>query len=354
LALHDALPISDSDVAVDALFRQSGVIRTETLGELFDVAALLSAQPPPAGPRVAIATNAGGLGILCADACAAAGLEVPELPPALRRALAAFLPGEASVANPVDMIASASAGDYERALGVLAASDAIDALIVIFIPPLVTRAEEVGAAIRRAAETMGRGKPLLAVFTSAAGAPADLSEGSTRIPTYTFPEEAARALARAAAWARWRNAPVAPLWQPAGVRRDEAHALVAAALARHPEGDWLTPEEVAHLLACYGIPLAETLVVPDARAAAAAAARLGGPVAVKAFGPRLVHKTEAGAVALGLAGRTAVRRAAVDMLARLAAAGTPAEGLVVQRMAPAGVEMIVGAVQDPVFGPVVA
>jgi acetate---CoA ligase (ADP-forming) len=258
------------------------------------------------------------------------------------------------VANPVDMIATASADDYERALGVLAAGDAIDALIVIFIPPLVTRAEEVAAAVRRAAETMDRSKPLLAVFTSAAGAPADLSEGSIRIPTYTFPEEAARALARAAAWARWRVQPAMPPWQATDARRDEAHALVAAALARHPDGDWLTPEEVEHLLACYDIPLVETLVVPDARAAAAAAASLGGPVVVKAFGRRLVHKTEAGAVALDLAGRTAVRRAAQAILERLAAAGTPAEGLVVQRMLPAGVEMIVGAVQDPVFGPVVA
>ena len=351
---HTGALLADSDVAVDALFRQSGVIRTETLGELFDVAALLSTQPPPAGRRVGIVTNAGGLGILCADASAAAGLEVPELPAALRAALAAFLPGEASVANPVDMIATASADDYERALGLLAGSDAIDALIVIFIPPLVTRAQEVGAAIRRAAEALDRGKPLLAVFTSAAGAPADLSEGATRIPTYTFPEEAARALARAAGWARWRSVPAPPPWQAAGARRDEAHALVAAALARRPEGEWLPPEEVAQLLACYDIPLVETLVVPDVRAAAAAAARLGGPVAVKAFGAGLVHKTEAGAVALRLTGRSAVRHAATAMLERLAAAGTPAEGLVVQRMAPAGVEMIVGAVQDPVFGPVVA
>ncbi len=351
---HTGALLADSDVAVDALFRQSGVIRSQTLGELFDVAALLAAQPPPAGRGVGIVTNAGGLGILCADACAAAGLEVPELPAETRRALAAFLPGEASVGNPVDMIASASAEDYERALGAVAASPAIDALVVIFIPPLVTRAEEVGAAVRRAAEAIEGRKPLLAVFTSAVGAPADLSEGAVRIPTYTFPEEAARALARAAGWARWREQPLAPPWQAADARRDEAHALVAAALARDPKGDWLTPDEVTRLLACYGIPMVETAVVGDAAAAAGVASALGEPVALKAFGAGLVHKSEAGAVVLGLSGRTSVRRAASAMLSRLAAAGTPAEGLVVQRMAPAGVEMIVGAVQDPVFGPVVA
>ena len=351
---HTGALLADSDVAVDALFRQSGVIRSETLGELFDVAALLAAQPPPSGQRVGIVTNAGGLGILCADACSAAGLEVPELPVETRRQLAEFLPGEASIGNPVDMIASAAAEDYERALAAVAASPVIDALIVIFIPPLVTRPEEVAAAIRRAALAMGGGKPLLAVFTSAAGAPADLSQGPLRIPTYAFPEEAARALARAAGWARWRQQPQAPAWQLADAARDEAHALVAAALGRQPEGGWLTPEETSRLLACYGVPLVETVVVPDARAAAAAATRIGGPVALKAFGPGLVHKTEAGAVVLDLAGRAPVRRAADAMVSRLAAAGTPAEGLVVQRMAPAGVEMIVGAVQDPVFGPVVA
>ncbi|HEX6349146.1 MAG TPA: GNAT family N-acetyltransferase [Candidatus Dormibacteraeota bacterium] len=351
---HTGALLADSEAAVDALFRQSGVIRSETLGELFDVAALLAAQPPPGGPRVGIVTNAGGLGILCADACSAAGLEVPELPAETRAQLAGFLPAEASVGNPVDMIASATAGDYERTLAALAASPAIDALIVIFIPPLVTRAEEVATAIRRVADTGAGGKPLLAVFTSAAGAPADLSEGALRIPTYTFPEEAARALSRAAAWGRWRDQPLAPPWQPADARRDEAHALVAAALGRLPEGGWLAPDETARLLACYGIRQVETVAVPDARAAAAAAEGMAGPVALKAFGAGLVHKTEAGAVVLGLEGRTAVRRAAREMLARLAAAGTPAEGLVVQRMAPAGVEMIVGAVQDPVFGPVVA
>ncbi|MEP7104810.1 MAG: acetate--CoA ligase family protein, partial [Chloroflexota bacterium] len=350
---HTGALLAESDVAVDALFRQSGVIRSETLGELFDVAALLAAQPPPAGRRVGIVTNAGGLGILCADACAAAGLEVPELPPETEGALRDFLPGDASVGNPVDMIASASAADYERALRLLAAAPGLDAVVVIFIPPLVTRAEEVGAAIQRAATAMA-GKPLLAVFTSAAGAPAALSAGDLRIPTYTFPEQAARALARAATWAEWRAQPTVPPWQAPDARGDEAHALIAEVLGREPAGAWLSPADVGRLLDCYQIPRVPTAGAADARAAATAAARIGGQVALKAFGPKLLHKTEAGAVELGLRGRAGVRRAAEAMLLRLAAAGTPAEGLLVQAMADPGVEMIVGAVQDPVFGPVVA
>ncbi|MBO0702531.1 MAG: GNAT family N-acetyltransferase, partial [Candidatus Dormibacteraeota bacterium] len=163
---HTGALLAASDVTVDALFQQSGVIRADTLGELFDVATLLAGQPAPAGRRVGVVTNAGGLGIMCADACAAQGLEVPLLTPATRAALDEFLPGEASTANPVDMIASASPGDYERALRTVAESGEVDAVVVIFIPPLTTPLAEVQAAIRRAALGLQRRLPLLAVLMS--------------------------------------------------------------------------------------------------------------------------------------------------------------------------------------------
>jgi len=186
--------LAASDATVDALFEQSGVIRSETLAEMFDVASLLASQPLPRGGRVAILTNAGGLGILCADACTAAGLDVPEPAADTRLALAAFLPAEAGLGNPIDMIASASGADFEHALRILAGAEEVDAVIVIFIPPLVTRAEEVATGIRNAVSALAGRKPILAVFTSAAGAPSSLSEGEARVPTYMFPEEAARAL----------------------------------------------------------------------------------------------------------------------------------------------------------------
>src|SRR5581483_8711697 len=149
---HTGALLAASDVTVDALFRQAGVIRAESLGELFDVASLLVNSPLPAGRRVGILTNAGGLGILCADACEAGGLQVPALSAATTSRLAEFLPPAASLVNPVDMIASATADQYERAIDVLAETDEIDALIVIFIPPLAARAEAVMEAIRRASE----------------------------------------------------------------------------------------------------------------------------------------------------------------------------------------------------------
>ncbi|HKT84303.1 MAG TPA: GNAT family N-acetyltransferase, partial [Solirubrobacterales bacterium] len=145
---HTGALLAASDRATAALFEQSGVIRAETLSELLDVASLLSSQPLPAGPRVAILTNAGGPAIMCADACEAAGLEVPELPEAVREELASFLPGEASTANPVDMIATASAEQYRRAIGVLGAWEGIDALIAIFIRPLQTESSDIAAAVQ--------------------------------------------------------------------------------------------------------------------------------------------------------------------------------------------------------------
>jgi acyl-CoA synthetase (NDP forming) len=136
---HTGALLAASDVTVDALFRQAGVIRTDSLAEMFDVASLLANQPAAAGPRVGIVTNAGGPGILCADACEGHGLEVPALPEEVQYELAEFLPPEAALANPVDMIASASGEDYRRAIEIVATRGGVDALIAIFIPPLVTK-----------------------------------------------------------------------------------------------------------------------------------------------------------------------------------------------------------------------
>ena len=155
---HTGALLAASDVTVDALFEQAGVIRTDSLAELLDVAALLENQPLPGGRRVGIITNAGGPGIMCADACEAGGLEVPELPDDVRDRLAGLLPAEAGLLNPVDMIATATAEHYRGTIRALADWDGIDALIVIFIRPLLTRAEDVATAIREAVEEMPRGR----------------------------------------------------------------------------------------------------------------------------------------------------------------------------------------------------
>lgn len=349
---HTGALIAASDVTVDALFRQAGVVRTDTLAELFDVAALLANQPLPAGRRVGIITNAGGPAILCADACEARGLEVPVLSETSQTKLRAFLPAGASVGNPVDMIASAPAEHYKHAIEIVGTDENVDSLIVIFTPPLVTRADAVARSIIEAVPQIGNQKPMLTVFLSAHDAPKELQTEKLAIPSYAFPETAAIALARATRYARWRERRETYPARFQDIRTDEAASVVAAALAR---GDgWLTPDEVAQICLCYGLPLIEQRVVSNVEEAAAIAAQIGGEIALKAVAPGLVHKTEAGAVRLRLHDPETVHTAAQEMNERLSAQGHSPSGFVVQKMAKRGVEMLVGVVHDPQFGPVVA
>jgi acetate---CoA ligase (ADP-forming) len=350
---HTGALLAASDVTVDALFHQAGVIRADTLEELFDVASLLANQPIPAGRRVGIVTNAGGPGIMCADACEAGGLEVVQLSPGLQARLADGLPAEAAVANPVDMLASAPPEHYRRAVGLLAGSGEVDAVIAIFIPPLLTDPAEVARAVRDAAAAAGP-VPVLSVTMSAHQLPDEADGAGPRLPRYQFPEDAARALVRAVEYATWRQRPEGHAPELPEACRDEAAALLAEVLAERPHSHWLAPDEVARLLACYGLPVAEWRLAGSPEEAGAAAAELGGPVALKAVAPRLVHKTEANAVRLHLTGAGQVRTAAARMAEAVAAQGYTVDGFLVQRMVGDGVELLIGVVHDPSFGPVVA
>jgi acetyl coenzyme A synthetase (ADP forming)-like protein len=349
---HTGALLAASDVTVDALFRQAGVIRTDTLEELFDVASLLSNQPLPRGNRVGIITNAGGPAILCADACEARGLEVPVLSEISQTRLRTFLPAGASAANPVDMIASAPAAHYRRAIEIVANDENVDALIVIFTPPLVTRAEDVAREIVDAAKKTDKTKPILSVFLSAQAAPESLRSSDIRIPSYSYPETAAIALARASRYRQWREQPETTAPRFSDVRRDEAAALVAMALSR---GDgWLTTEETTELFSSYGLPLIEQRIVKTPEEAGSVAEQMDCEVALKVIAPGVIHKTEAGGVRLNLRGAQQVREAARQMAAGLVVSGSSPTGFLIQHMADKGVEMIVGVVHDPQFGPVVA
>jgi acetyl coenzyme A synthetase (ADP forming)-like protein len=352
-ASHTGALLAASDVTVDALFRQAGVIRTDTLEEMFDAAALLANQPLPRGRGVGIVTNAGGLAILCADACEASGLEVPVLREDTQARLREFLPAVASIRNPVDMIASATPEAYRRSILALADDPKLHAIIALFISPMPTTfAGEVASAILAAARMLDGRKPILAVFMSSQGAPAELQAADLHIPVYAFPEAAAVALGHAAQYEEWQRRPI-PLLSPLELpRRAETAALIAG--AQLDSDGWLNPSQTAELLACYELPMVEQQFASTADEAAAAAERFGGAVALKGMSPGLVHKTEAGLVRLGLVGGASVQAAADQMAAALAARGHPAPTFVVQRMVPSGVEMIIGLVHDPQFGPVVA
>ncbi|MBV8161951.1 MAG: GNAT family N-acetyltransferase [Acidimicrobiia bacterium] len=338
------------EAAVEALFAQAGVIRVDTLEELFDVAQVLASQPVPAGRRLAIVGNSGGPGILAADAAEAIGLQVPELSAATQEALAAFLPAGAALRNPVDLIASASADDYERALHVVLGDPAVDAVVVVFTPPLVTEAADVAAAVARVAAAAGA-KPVVANFLAMATPPATLADtDGARVPAFPFPEEAVRALGRIAAHAEWRRRDPGRVPKLSGVEAESARTRVEAFLAARPGGGWLDAPEAVGLVGDYGVPTLETLLAEDPDAAVAAAERLGYPVALKAAAGDLVHKTDVGGVRLGLWSADEIRNAFDDMAANL---GQTMGGAVVQPMAAPGVETIVGITQDPVFGPLV-
>ena len=332
--------LAASDTIVDALFRESGVIRTETLEELFDVAALLAHEPLPAGRRVGILTNAGGPGILAADACEGFGLTVPSLGGTTIAALREFLPGSASAANPVDMLATASPEDYRRAIPLLLRDPAIDSLLTIFIPPLVTNPVDVAGAITACARDST--KPVVATFFGASGVPDILSP----VPCYTFPESAARALAHAASYAAERTAPLGATPTFHDIDHGAARAIVEQ--ARSTGGGWLSPLGCEALLQACGIPTASTHVVRSAEDACRVASDIGYPVVLKGSGPDILHKTEARVVHPSLADERSVREA-FRTLSR-----NPAVLQVLVQPMVRGVEMFVGASFDDKFGHAIA
>ncbi len=335
--------LAATDAVVSALFRQAGIIRTDTFEELFDVANLLSHQPVPTGRRVAILTNAGGPGILAADACESLGLELPMISDATISELRSFLPATASVANPIDMIASATPEHFLRATRALLADEFVDSVIVIFIPPLITDPEAVAEAIVEGSKEAG-GKPILANFMSTKGAPEILRS----IPSYEFPESAASALAKVTTYGEWRNKPAGVIPSFSDIKADGAKRIVDRALARG--GGWLSPIEIGELLSAVGISVAKSRLASNLVDALKIAKEIGYPVALKATGPEIVHKTEVGGVALNLADGSALKRAYDEMTARLGASLT---GVIIQEMVQGGVEVLVGATLDSTFGPLV-
>ena len=334
--------LAGSETAVDALFHQAGVIRADSLEELIDVATLVSSQPRLGGRNVALVTNAGGLGILAADACDAAGLELTALGDETVEALRAVLPAEASVANPVDMLGGATAASYAAVVPTLLADPGVDALIALFVPAVSATADEVAVAIEHAAADADVEKPVLAVVISAEGVPAVFRSESRRVAPFSYPESAARALGRAAERSEWLRSPQGTIPESAGIDRAGGDAVVAGALAR---GDdvWLDAGEVRTLLVAYGIPVVPEEVAEDPDGAVASAQRLGLPVVVKSAAPG-AHKTEVGGIALDLGTEESVRQASERI-------GCP---VLVQPMVVGGAELLAGMVQDPIFGPLVA
>lgn len=345
--------LAGSELATDAIMRQAGAMRAQTVEELFDLAMAFANQPLPRGNRVAIVTNAGGPGIIIADACEANGLDVVGLTPETEAKLRASLPEEASVRNPVDLIASATAASYEAALVAVFDDPNVDAAIAAFVPPLGIQTRDVAQSIVRV-NAQHPEKPLLAVLMGREGLPAGLAElHDARIPAYIFPESAARALGAMWHYQQQRSRPVG---KPQAFNTDDRTVTAVLDAAQTAGNAKLSEPDALRVLDAYGIPVLPWRFVAKggtkslATTTSAAAQQLGFPVAIKVVSPTILHKTDVGGVVLDLESDTQVERAVRQMVKRV----PDLDGVLVQKMAKtSGLETIVGLTRIPRVGALV-
>src|SRR3989441_10010864 len=342
--------LGGSDVAVEAAFRQTGVLRANSIEELFDHAMAFARQPLPNGKRVAIVTDAGGPAIMCTDFLIENGMEMATLSESTVASMRAWAPPEASLRNPVDLIASAGAEEYRKGVEAVLRDDGVDAVIAIYVPPIVTEEVNVARAIVDAAR--GSPKTVLCNFLGRSEeSPGFVELVTNSIPSYLFPESAARTLAamhRHKEYLERDEGRVPALHADTGRARQILEAAKSAGRSR------LSEVEAVDLLRAYGIRTAETRACRDLEEAAAAAKSIGYPVVLKASGPALVHKTELGAVALDLRDEKDLRAAGARIAKTLDKAKVARDGFVVQEFVTGGKETILGMTRDKVFGPLLA
>jgi acyl-CoA synthetase (NDP forming)/GNAT superfamily N-acetyltransferase len=332
-----------------ALFEQAGVITAPGFGELIEATALLASQPVPAGRTVAIVSNIGGAAALAADACTDRGLTVHRPHGLTSRRLRTLVPDTGSVGGPVDTTAVISAENFRRCLELTAADDEVDAIIALVQPTaatgdLVTAIQQADVGVPLAAVVLDQPESVRLIPRLGAEGPA------VQIPAYGYPEAAADAMGRAARYGAWRTEPRGQIPTLAGVRTEDAHALVHAFFHATLGGGWMPPDKTAELLRCYGIPLAELIPARSEDEAVSAFETVAGPVVLKADVPGLLHKTDAGAVKLDLRTEAEVRGAYRALADRF---GERQRQVLVQPMIAGGTEVIVGVADDHMFGPLV-
>ena len=351
-ALSHTGALAASDRAVDAMLTQAGVLRASTIEELFDMAMAFETTVLPRSRRTAVITNAGGPGIVAADAMEACGLELAELTPETRAVLAPLFPAEASIRNPLDMIASATPAGYAAAMRAVLADPNIDAVVPIFMPPFAIRQKEIASAIRGAAESCPT-KTVLAVLMGREGPRAGRAQlHAAHIPAYIFPESAARALSALNRQREWMQRPSA---DPVALDVDRDGATAIIGRAQREGREQLMPMEAMELLRAYGIPIAKAVLALDEDDVAAAVREIDAPVALKIVSPDITHKTDVGGVKVGVVGEGQAREAYRALIAQVHSAQPDArlDGVIVQQMVRGGRETIVGISRDPAFGPLV-
>lgn len=351
--------LAGADVVYEAAFRRAGMLRVSEVEELFDAAATLSRMSAQGGDRLAIVTNGGGAGVLATDRLIEEGGHLAALGPETVAKLDAVLPPTWSRANPVDIIGDADAERYAKAVEIVMRDSGVDGLLVSYCPTSIVSSGDAAKGLVGALAKPGAKKNVFACWMGHASVEAGRAAlVAAQVPDYETPERAVRAFMYLV---RYRQSQALLLETPSSLAQStaadtvRAHKLVEQALADARE--WLDAAEVAAFLACYGIPFARTQAVPDAKAAAALAADIKGPVALKIRSRDITHKTDVGGVALNLATPAEVESAARAMDEKVARLRPQArrEGFIVQEMVqrPGAYELIAGISTDPTFGPVI-
>ncbi len=348
---HTGALAGTMEAGTQALLEQNGILRVNTVRQIFDVAKALVAGRYPEGDRIGIVTNAGGPGVLITDAMVHLGMQVPPFTPETQSRLRAHLPLEAAVGNPVDIIGSGDAESYRHALDAVASDPNVDALMVVFVPPVMVSVSEVSRAILEARRRLEI--PMLACIMGGTGDEEILAElDHCGVPNYEFPDSAAVAMSCLVRYAQMRR-------RPTGVPRtfdvDSGAASAAIAAARARGGGWLAPEEVRALLEAYGIPFVESARASGRDAAVRAASRMGYPVVLKVDSPDVLHKTDVGGVQVDVRSDEEVAAGYDRILATVREAQPDArvDGVIVQSMLRKGREVILGMTLDPSFGPLI-
>jgi acetyl coenzyme A synthetase (ADP forming)-like protein len=342
--------LSGSDEVYDSLFAQCGVLRVETLEELFRFGIAFANQPLPRGRRVAIVTNAGGPGIMATDASIRYKLELSRLEERTKSILKTHLPPTVSLNNPIDLVGDAGETRYQLALQAVLADDNVDGVIVICVPQMMTNLEATSTVL--AQQVKFSDKPVFAVYMATGSIEDSLKIlEDAQIPTYRFPEDAARALGAMARYVRWRKRPRTEFKLFDDVQPDKVREILKKVRS---EGRRFLPEPEAHaVLSAYGLPMLRSLLVQDETEAIHAAEQIGFPVVMKIVSPDIVHKVDVGGVRLSLHSKSEVKEAYGELIAQVKASQKDVRiwGVLIQEMVRNGKETILGMKRDPHFGP---
>ena len=356
-ALSHTGALATPAIMTDALFNQAGIIRVDSVEELFDLAALLSNQPIPKGNRIAIVTNGGGPGTMAADFAERNGLILPQFKKATADEISAVITRDIRINNPLDLTAGASPQVFEKVLRLLASDPNYDSVLTIFIPPTTMGTSEMAKAIGKAAPAFAENdKSVVCCFIGQHGITEQLGAKRHYVPTFLFPEDAIRAIARATCHGALLEKPIGVIPELNDIDRQAARDLIDRLIENNRRGPfWMASMDVAALLGHYGIRFIETQVATTAKEAGEIAVKMGFPVAVKLNSSTIIHKTDVGGVMLDLRTENEVTEAFTEIKDKLKALGRASEmeGVMVQTMTHGSFETIVGVTQDRLFGPLI-